>query len=503
MGRPDGRTFREFDVVGAYNSNDRSGQERGMDSLDTTFRHGAETIPPLSTPRGMPSASPGLRPDHTSTSLPKRVGGFVWRQIKRWRRVLIPIGIVIAAIAAFIALSATAPEVQREAKPERVWSVDAVVAERSDHQPKVQLLGTLTSGRSVDLRALVSGTVAEVSPALNDGGVVRQGDLLMSIEALDYELALAETKALLDEAKARLDETRVNVAAERQQLDLRQRELDRNQELFKNGTIAAPRLEQTQIAVAQQEQSFTAAEARVRQQQAVVDRLTAALTKAETDLQRTRLVAPFDGFIGSVNAEQGMRVGPADRVAVLSGSTGLEALLTLPTDTYGRLVADGEGVIGRPAEVVWMLGETRLSYPAHVERVIDRINTATGGVGVFVRLDGNFIDAPLRPGAFVQVLLPDRAYAGVIKLPPTALHGEDRVYVVNGEGRLEARTVEVVSRDGGRVYIGSGLQDGDKIVTTRFQEISPGLKVTVRGETPPATGTEGADAKTQDEEAAQ
>ncbi|MFM2043641.1 MAG: hypothetical protein RLY86_2217 [Pseudomonadota bacterium] len=442
----------------------------------------------------------------TFTQVPPRtraaaLGGAVISGLKRWRRLTVPVGILLTAVAGCAVLNATAPEVQREAKPERSWAVDVVATRRADHQPRIQALGTVAAGRSVDLRPLVAGTVEQVAPVLNDGGVVRAGELLMTIEPLDYELQVAETRALLDEARARLDEFRANVIAESQQLELRRRELTRNEELFRRGAVAAPRLEQSQLAVQQMEQGFTASEARVRQQQAVVDRLTAALTKAETDLQRTRLVAPFDGFIGSVAVEEGMRVGPGDRVAVLSGAAGLEVLVTLPTETYGRLAADSQGLIGRPAEVVWALGSSQFSYPAHVERVIDRIDTRTGGVGIFVRLDGNFLAEALRPGAFVSVNLPDRVYAGVVQLPPTALHGDDRVYVVNGEERLEARIVEVLSRDGGSVYIGAGLTDGDKVVTTRFQEIAGGVKVAIRGtgtsenepaaqsaEAPPAAG---------------
>jgi len=449
-----------------------------MDSLDATYR-------PDSTQASIGSIATGIDGRRGRISV-KGIGGGAWMLVKRWRRILIPVGILMASVAGCSILTATAPEVQREAKPERTWTVDAVAAARADHQPRITLLGTVAAGRSVDLRALVAGTVDEVSPVLNDGGVVREGELLMTVEPLDYELALAEIRASLNEAAARLDEYRATVGAEGQQLELRRRELARNQELFKKGAVAAPRLEQTQIAATQAEQSFNAAEARVRQQQAVVERLTAALKKAEVDLQRTRLVAPFDAFVGGVGVEKGMRISPADRVAVLSGSTALEAKVTLPTEAYGRLVADGNGVIGRPAEVVWTLGSERLTYPAHIERVIDRIDTATGGVGLFVRLDGNFIDAPLRPGAFVEVNVPDRTYPGVVQLPATALHGNDRMYVVNAEGRLDARTVEVVSRDGGAVYVGEGLQDGDKVVTTRFQEIAPGLKVTIRGEQPSA-----------------
>lgn len=436
-----------------------------MDTVDMTFRRDAAQT--VATPVD-PEIAPPRRRRFSPGALARPGSGWALRQLMRWRRGLMAILILGLGIAGMATLVATKPEVTREARPERVWTVDVVTATRADHRPEIRLLGTVDSGRTAELRPLVAGTVASVSPALKDGGVIRAGEPLLTIEPLDYKLIVAETEASLDQARARLDELRAN-------LQVRERDAARAAELFKKGAVAAPRFEES-------ENALRVEQARVRQQEAQIAQLEAKLTKAQTDLARTELRAPFDAFVGRVNAEEGMRVSQGDRVAVLSGAEGLEAAVNLPTDAYGRLVADGGGIVGRPAEVVWRLGDTTLTYPARVERVVDRITTAAGGVTLYVRLEGNFVDAPLRPGAFVDVLVPDRSYDGVVQLPPTALHGEETVYVVGADDRLQARTVEVVARDNGAVYVGKGLEAGDRIVTTRFQEIAPGLKVGFRGQ---------------------
>ncbi len=415
----------------------------------------------------------------------------------RTKRVVAIGGVLLLGVSGFSLMVASKPEVAREDRPERVWSVDAVNVARADHRPDMNLMGTLVAGRSAELRPLVAGTVKAVSPALRDGGLVKAGETLLEIDPWDYELNVRETRAQLAEAKARLDELRATAAAEksraelaRQQLGIKEREQERAQSLYEKGTISIARLEQTQGALAAERQTLAAMEngsqagaARVRQQEATIDRLKAALDRAETDLARTKLTAPFDAFVGQTKAEAGMRISAGDRVAVLSGVEGLEARVTLSTEAYGRLAADGAGVVGRRAEVSWKLGEQRLTYPATVERVIDRIDTATGGVTIFVRLENQSLDQPLRPGAFVEVALPDRAYVAVHRLPVTAVHGNDTVYIANAESRLESTKVHVVARTSDAVFIDKGLSDGAKVVTTRFQEIGPGLKVAVR-ETP-------------------
>lgn len=434
-----------------------------MDTVDMTFRRDAAQT--VATPVE-PEIAPQPRRRPPLGGLPRPNLGWVGRQLKRWRRGLIAIGILVAGFGGLGVLIATKPETPREAKPERVWTVDAVTAARGDHRPEVVALGTLMAGRTSELRPLVSGTVASVSPQMRDGGIVKAGETLLTIEPIDYELALAERRAQLDEARARLDELRANV-------QVRQREADRASELFKRGAIAAPRFEEAQNA-------FQAEQARVRAQEAVIARLLAAVTGAETDLARTRLVAPFDGFVGDVRAEEGMRLGAADRVATLSGAERLEARVTLPTEVYGRLASDGEPFMGRSADVVWSLGNTSLSFPAKIVRVDDRIDTTTGGVALYVELEGSAAGQPIRPGAFVSVTIPDRLYRDVISLPASALHGGNTVYVMENE-RLSARAVEVVALKTDTVYVASGLQPGDTVVTTRFQEIGPGLKVTLRG----------------------
>jgi len=422
----------------------------------------------------------------------------------RHKRGTVALGILAAGIVLLTGLVATAPDVAREARPERVWAVDVVTAEMRDHRPLTRFAGTVVPSRSLELRPMVGGTVAEMSANLVNGGVVRAGDTLLTLDPVDHELHLKRATASLEEAKARLRELEAGVEAHRirldiarRQLDLRNAELARNNELFKNGTIAAPRLEQAKLAqaaeeqaVAQQTSAYAAQQAQVSQQEAAIARLSAELEQARINLERTRIKAPFDAFVGQVRAETGMLLSPSDQVAKLVAAERLEVFITVPTEFYGRLVQAGEPAVGRQATVVWRMGASELSYAARIERIAEAIDTASGGVGLHLTVPGNFLDQSLRPGAFVDVMIEDRTFPSVVALPGVALHGEDTVYVVSAEDRLEARTVDLASRQNGLVFVSSGLSSGDRVVTTRFPEIAPGLKVAPRGN---ATGEQTAD----------
>ena len=111
---------------------------------------------------------------------------------------------------------------------------------------------------------------------------------------------------------------------------------------------------------------------------------------------------------------------------------------------------------------------------ARVESVVD---AATGGVNLFARLEGLDQHTNLRPGIFVEVNLADRPFLNVVRLPETALHG-DIIYVVR-KSRLEPRKVTLASRIGDEVLVTGQIVRGDRIVITNFNEIGPGLRVTV------------------------
>jgi RND family efflux transporter MFP subunit len=270
-------------------------------------------------------------------------------------------------------------------------------------------------------------------------------------------------------------------------LALRQRDLERAERLKARGTISDKGLDEARLALNQQSLAFVtrrsmvkAEAARLEQQKAAIDRLRVGVRRAERDLEQARLEAPFDGFLLDVSAHAGKRLSVNDRVARLIDSDRLEARIHLSDAQYGRLLAvDGRGVIGRDAAVTWRVGAEALTFRARIERVAGRVDPASGGVALYARIAGAGSDTPLRPGAFVSVRIADRRYDDVARLPESALQGDDSVYVVK-DGRLQARQVAVVARDGTALLVRGELVSGDRVVTTRFPEIGPGALVEVR-----------------------
>jgi RND family efflux transporter MFP subunit len=272
----------------------------------------------------------------------------------------------------------------------------------------------------------------------------------------------------------RLDET---------QLELAERDRARYEKL--RGSQAASekalddsqvQLAQRQAALSQRRQTIETLDARLDQQDAAIERLEVAVERAERDLANIELRAPFAGFVTEVEAALGKWVNAGDPIARLIDEDRLEIRFTLSDADFGRLWQDG--LIGRQLTANWRLGQTTFALEGKVTRVDSAIDPASGGVEVFAEITGNPGGAPLRPGAFVEVLLPDLVYRQVAELPASALFDRDKVYAIE-DGRLVERAVALVADRGRQVLVQGDLAAGETILTSRLAEIAPGLKVQI------------------------
>lgn len=406
----------------------------------------------------------------------------------------LPLAILAVAMAGTALLVKTKPELKPAPPRELVWTIAVEEARHADERPVIELFGEVVAGRTVDLRALVAGEVVEVGEAMHEGGIVRKGELLAAVDEFDYRASLAERRAELAEARARLVETRARAEMQKQALgqdremvSLSERELARAEKLAERGTVSDKALDTARMELTRQRQStlvreneLTAEQARIDQQKAQLARAETAVKRAERDLRNTRLLAPFDGVLSEVQAELGQRLSLNDRVARLTDLGRLEVRVTLSEAQFGRLSGGGDAIVGRPVTVTWRHGDSLNRYQARVERTGARIDATSGGVDVYVRIADTDLSSAIRPGAFVELELPDRTYSNVVRLPESVLYDDDTVYVVEGD-RLADRRVALVARSGDDVLLTGELRDGDRVVTTRYPDIGPGQKVQVRG----------------------
>ena len=401
----------------------------------------------------------------------------------------IPVAIIAIAVAAAAILRATRPEIVSEPPQERVWPVETMQVRVGAQQPDWTLYGQVLAGREVELRPLVAGSVVGVGAQYRDSGVVAKGDLLVQVDPFDYRSFLDEANAQLAEARARRGEIEADVEGARNllvhdktQAAIRRRDVQRREKLRGSGAGSVKTLDDAKTALSENEQRITdrrraieTGKARLGQQDAITDRLEVTVRRAGRDLENARLTAPFDGFLVDADAELGKQLGVGDRVARLIDARRLEVRFHIGNTRFSRL-RTGVGFKGRVVRVYWQGRDGAEPLQAVIERESSEIDTASGGVDLIARLSGLDAKSALRPGAFVRIVMPGRLYETVVRLPESALHHNDTVYLIEGD-RLKSVAVTFVARVDADVLVRGGLKDVQIVATSRFPEIGPGVKV--------------------------
>jgi len=410
---------------------------------------------------------------------------------QRYKKGILPVGILMIAIAIFAILKATKPVAPLKEVVERFWPIAVQTANYESIRPFVQAYGEIRAGREAELRAQVSGNVVSVHETLGDGASVRTGDVLVTIDDFDYTATLNERRADLAEAEAKLSELEAVLRIEekllpgdKKQVNISLREVERQRKLLKRSAVsrktfddASATLNDRKQQVLVREQSIARLNTQVIQAQSSVDKAHTALSKAERDVEDTKLKAPFDGFLTDTDVTAGKQVSTSDRLGRLISLERLEVSFHVSEADYARLTK-AEALEGRTVKVKVQRGSRDSKFEGEIIRIDARVDAATGGRKVFAALSGLTLKTNLRPGVFVEVSVPDQTYENIVSVPSQALHDNSFVYVVKDE-RLEKRDVSVAARDGDNVLISSGLVKGDQICVTRFTEMGAGIKVKV------------------------
>lgn len=365
-----------------------------------------------------------------------------------------PLLIIILAGVIIGIMMVTRPTVDAVDPPERTWPVEVVAVRHGDYQPSLNLFGEVIAGRQSELRALVAGIVIDTGTNFREGAFVQKGELLLQIDPFEYRNDVEEQTALLTEATA-------NVAT-------RRRDLKRIEKLYAENNVSEQALDDARLAV--------------DQQQAIYEQRRIGLARAQRALADSRLVAPFAGVLSGVAVNTGKNLTANDKVADLIDTARLEVSFTLSNAQFGSIVESGESITGRPAEITWKVGDEELTYQATVERVGAEIDSTSGGVILYATITPD-AQTLLRPGAFVSVRMQDKHYKNVLRAPDSALYDNNKVFVVE-DGRLAARTVQVVGHDGSEMLFRDSakapINDGDQVVITQIREGGEGVRVELR-----------------------
>ena len=334
--------------------------------------------------------------------------------------------------------------------------VDEVVLE--PYRPKSQYVGRLQAQDDVAIEARVTGYL--LSREFVEGELVQAGDILYTIDASEYEAALARAKADLAAAVA----NQANAV----------RNYKRGKDLLPKGAISEAEMDDLT--------------AKKLDADARIESANAQVTSAEVNLGFTIINAPITGRIGRSIVSAGDLVGlNTGSLTTLVSIDPIEALFQVSEATYVSAIGRGLGSqldvnSLRRIEVSLELTNGAL-YPevGRIDYFANRIDRSTGTLEARALIPNPH--SLLVPGQYVRVILQDTELLEGLFVAQSAVQADQQgsfVLTVDGGSTVVRRNVDLGARNDDKVLVNKGLDKGDRVIVRGLQQVRPGMPVKIK-----------------------
>ena len=381
------------------------------------------------------------------------------------KRIVVPIGILAGCIAVAVYLIRSPTQVG-ELAPELIpIAVRVAEVQLESVQLTVESQGKVQPAQIANVSALVAGPIAWISPALEAGGYVEEGQTLLRLDTSDYETARDRSRAGMQQA-----------LAESRHAD---NELERIEALAKDRLASDSQLQDARRMAEVNRARQVDAEAMNRQ--------------AELDYERSEIKAPFNAVVERREVELGQYVSRAQSVAVLYGADEVEVRVPLAIRQLGYLDiplgARGELPDNEAPNVTLTgyYGGEKYHWKGKLVRTEATIDLNSNAVQSIIRVDqptkpaehknSGSQNLPLPIGLFVEAEITGKQIDGIISLPRSVIRNNNQVLVVDAENKMYFRDVQIYRLEEERVLISGGLLPGELICTSPIQAVVDGMSV--------------------------
>ena len=378
-------------------------------------------------------------------------------------KVGLPIIILISAVVVAIGLGAMRKPPAKVVEQRLPLLVNTSELAPQDLTYRIASQGTVSPKLETTLMSEVNGRIIRVAENFVAGGFFKKGDLLVQVEPADYLTAVKAAEAALAGAKAQLEEERA-----------RARVAETEWRSFTEGKAPALGLRQPQLASAL----------------ANVQSKEAELERAQRDLARTEIRAPYDGMVRSRMANLGQFISRGSQLGMILGTEVAEVRLALTDTDFGFLPQQQAQVQQIPVILSATIAGQPLQWQANIVRtegVLDersRVIYAVAEIQDPYQREGTGI--PLQFGRFVQAQISGIAATQVTKVPRHLLRPGNQLLVVDAEQQLQFRQVQLSRADADFAYIGSGFEAADRLVISPVTNPLAGTQVRLTEQQPVA-----------------
>jgi RND family efflux transporter MFP subunit len=299
--------------------------------------------------------------------------------------------------------------------------------------------------RQVILKSRVSGEVVSISDSFVQGGLIKKGETLITLDDADYLIQVQKAESAVDKVLS-------DLAIEKGSQLIAEAELklinEASEEEIKSTDLA---LRKPQLV----------------QANAALESVRADLEQARLNLARTRIIVPFNALVLEKNVNSGSLVTVQGTIATLVDVDTYRVEALVPPDRLAKI------------RIHETRGSEALIHSQYSEHTWQgRVVRTTGKMAGKSRMAGVIILVPdplglTRNENRVQLLLDDyvdvrimgQRLENVFSIPRSILRDGNTLWVFQ-DGVLEIRQVDLVWKEDGRVFVGAGLSPGDRVITS-------------------------------------
>jgi RND family efflux transporter MFP subunit len=409
------------------------------------------------------------------------------------------VAVIIVAIVIAKVLVALRPEAERRVVEETGRLVEVFAANAETVQMYIEAFGTVEPREALKLVAEVRGQIVDLNTSFKEGCFVKKGTRLIQIDPRTYELEVQRRNVQIKQAQAeikRLQQEVLNLQARikiaKSDVSLAEGEYFRLKKLINRKVISQSTLdkaEQQYLASLERLQALENQMALTGPQKeqllAQRDLAKVLLQEARLNLERSGIVALFDGWVLEKTVEVGQHVNVGQNLGRIYSAGALDIEVRIPVKDFKWFPADLNQDGAAEAVVLFETAGTQRAWKGRVSRIKAQMDDRTRTLPMVVEVDQTSNTAEnqgslrLRPGMFVSVKIKGKEVDQTFVLPRHVVYPGDIVYTVE-DNRLKIKPVNILRAYKDSVIVNQGLSEGDQIIKTPLSSPTDGMLVRVK-----------------------
>ncbi len=377
-------------------------------------------------------------------------------------KIVLPFLVLAAGFAVMKKMETGRTMPQKISREDKGALVEILKVESIDKQIEVVSSGTVMAREEIVITPQVSGLVNHVEPNFLNGGFFKKGDILFTIEDIDYRLAMENAKASV--AKSEFELATIEGKAKVALMEWKHLNSEKGQKpgdllLFK------PQLHNAKAGYAS---------AKAKLEQSILN------------LNRTKIRAPFNCMVRSENIDTGQYVRSGNGVATITGTDVVEIIVPIRMADLKWLDIPGyeNKKNGTNAVVSITVGGKSINWNGKLVRKLEEVDPKGRMARIIVTVEDPFSLVSetknrytLSLGLFVKVVFAGQKINNAIVIPRETLRDNSTIWLADKDNKLKIQPIEIFHQDRKELIIIQGLKKDDRVVKTNLTGAADGMKL--------------------------